>query len=79
MKISLLGATGLSLWLAAIPAIAQTPNPPKPAGKPSQTAAPPTVPPAPAATPEEKSHRAMVEEQERRDREAEAERERDDL
>ncbi len=36
-------------------------------------------PQAPAAHPEELSHQAMVEEQERRDREAEAERDRDDL
>ena len=70
---------GLSFWLAAHPAIAQTPNPPKPAGMPTQKAAPPPAPRAPAITPEEKSHRAMVEEQERRDREAEAERDRDDL
>ncbi|MEO7053864.1 MAG: hypothetical protein ABI191_02730 [Rhizomicrobium sp.] len=39
---------------------------------------PPSAPPAPAASPEEISHQAMVEEQERRDRETEAERDRDD-
>ena len=79
MKLSLLGAMGLSFWLAAIPALAQAPNPSKPAGKPPQSVVPPPAPRAPATTPEEKSHQAMVEEQERRDREAEAERDRDDL
>ena len=86
MKAPLIGAMGLGFWLAAIPAMAQTPNPPqrtekKGAEKPPQAAAParqPT-PAAPAVSPEELSHRAMVEEQERRDRDAEAERDRDDL
>jgi len=85
MKAPLIGAMGLGFWLAAIPAMAQTPNPPqrtekKGAEKPPQAAAPARQPaPAPAVSPEELSHRAMVEEQERRDREAEAERDRDDL
>lgn len=79
MKIALIGAMGLSFWLAAYPAIAQTPNPPKPAGKPTQKVVPPPAPRSPVATPEDRSHQAMVEEQERRDREAEAERDRDDL
>jgi hypothetical protein len=79
MKILLIGAVGLSFWLAAIPASAQTPNPPKPTGKQTQRAVPSPARRAPATTPEEQSHRAMVEEQERRDREAEAERDRDDL
>ena len=85
MKASLIGAMGLGFWLAAIPAMAQTPNPPQRtekngAEKPPPAATPARQPaPAPAVSPEELSHRAMVEEQERRDREAEAERDRDDL
>ncbi|MBN9545604.1 MAG: hypothetical protein J0I19_09030 [Alphaproteobacteria bacterium] len=88
MKSPLIGAIGLGFWLAVIPAIAQTPNPPPGAEKrdtgKSPQAARPAGPPAPApqtpaAHPEELSHQAMVEEQERRDREAEAERDRDDL
>jgi len=83
MKTSLTGAMGLCLWLAAFPAVAQIPNPPKNTGKPPPVAAPvATPPPAPeaaAANPAELTHQAIVEEQKRRDREAEAERERDDL
>jgi len=84
MKKPLIGAMGLGFWLAVIPVLAQTPNPPLSAGKrdtgkPPQAARPAPAPQTPAAHPEELSHRAMVEEQERRDREAEAERDRDDL
>lgn len=82
MKTSLTGAMGLCLWLAAIPAVAQVPNPPKNAGKPPPVAAPVAplpAPQAPAANPAELTYQAIVEEQKRRDREAEAERERDDL
>jgi hypothetical protein len=80
MKILLIGAVSLGLWLAALPAGAQTANLPKNTQAPPRVAAPPSpVPQRPAASPEELSHQAMVEEQKRRDREAEAERERDDL
>jgi len=83
MKAPLIGAISLGFWLAANPAIAQTPNPSKGTEKPPQAtvpAGPPKpAPQPPAATPEELAHRAMAEEQERRDREAEAERDRDDL
>lgn len=81
MKKFRIGAIGLGFWLAASHAMAQPSSPPKGPGKPPQIAAPkpPPAPPAPASTPDEMSHQAMVEEQERRDREAEAERDRNDL
>lgn len=85
MRTPLIGALSLGLWLAAIPVIAQTPNPAqgtekKNTGKPPEIVAPTPSPAqqAPAAGPGELSHQAMVEEQERRDREVEAERDRDD-
>lgn len=79
MKISLVGAAWLGLWLAASPAFAQVSGASdvRPGDKASNTAPPPT-PAAPAASPDEIAHQAMVEEQERRDREEQAERDRDD-
>ena len=78
MKIPLIGAAWLGLWLAAFPAFAQAPGTSgvRP-GDGTPNTAPPT-PPTPAASPDEIAHQAMVEEQERRDREEQAERDRDD-
>jgi hypothetical protein len=80
MKISLIGAVWLGLWLAASPALAQVSGPSdiRAGDKAPDTAQSPPTPPAPAADPDEISHQAMVEEQERRDREEQAERDRDD-
>ncbi|MGZ5920266.1 MAG: hypothetical protein ACXWLT_00690 [Rhizomicrobium sp.] len=78
MKISLVGAAWLGLWLAASPAFAQVSRASdvRPGDKAPDTAPPP--PTAPTASPDEIAHQAMVEEQERRDREEQAERDRDD-
>lgn len=80
MKTTLIFAASLGFFLAAGPLAAQTSRqgvekPPKaaPASQPPQPVSQP-----PATGPQEMSHQAMVEEQERRDREAQAERDRDD-
>ncbi|MES2292291.1 MAG: hypothetical protein V4527_03225 [Pseudomonadota bacterium] len=80
MKISLIGAAWLGLWFAASPVFAQAPGPSdvRAGDKTPDTAPPPPIPPASAASPDEIAHQAMVEEQERRDREEQAERDRDD-
>jgi hypothetical protein len=81
MRIFLIAAAWL--WLAASSANAQAPGTTdvragdKASEAGSNTVRPPT-PQTPAATPAEISHRAMVEEQERRDSEEQAERDRDD-
>ena len=79
MKISLVGAAWLGLWLVASPAFAQVSRASdvRPGDKPPDTA-PPPIPAAPTASPDQIAHQAMVEEQERRDREEQAERDRDD-
>jgi hypothetical protein len=80
MKISLVGAAWLGLWLAASPAFAQVSRASdvRPGDKASDAAPSPPTLPTPAASPDEIAHQAMVEEQERRDREEQAERDRDD-
>jgi hypothetical protein len=79
MKISLVGAAWLGVWLAASPVFAQVSRASDvhPGDKAPGTAPPPT-PTTPTASPDEIAHQAMVEEQERRDREEQAERDRDD-
>jgi hypothetical protein len=80
MKIALTSALCLGFCLVALPGFAQAPASPKGVEK-TPDANPPAAPrpPAPpAASPDEISHQAMVEEQERRDREEQAERDRDD-
>jgi hypothetical protein len=82
MKIELAGAVCLAVLLWVSSSRAQEPAAtPTQRGQISPNAeAPATSPPStpPAAKPDEISHEAMVEEQERRDREEQAERDRDD-
>jgi hypothetical protein len=82
MKIELAGAACLAALLCASSSGAQEPAAPPaqhgqiPSGAEAHATSPPPAPPA--AKPDEISHEAMVEEQERRDREEQAERDRDD-
>lgn len=84
MKFELTGAIWLAILLAAPPALAQesgtaTVQSDKPLpGKEPRVALPSAASQPPTAKPDEISHDAMVEEQERRDREEQAERDRDD-
>jgi hypothetical protein len=84
MRVSLVGAAWFGLWLAASPAFAQISGAPdvragdKAPAAGSNTAPSPPTPSTPVTSPNEMSHQAMVEEQERRDREEAAERDRDD-
>jgi hypothetical protein len=84
MRVFLIGVAWLGLWLTALPAFAQVSGAAdvqasdKASHAAPNTAAPPPTSQTPMASPDEISHQAMVEEQERRDREEQAERDRDD-
>jgi hypothetical protein len=83
MRVFLIGTTWLGLWLAASPASAQMPGATDTvrAGDKASDAGsntPPSAPQTQMTSPDENSHQAITEEQERRDREEQAERDRDD-
>jgi hypothetical protein len=85
MRVFPIGVAWLGLWLAVLPASAQMPGAAdavragdKASDAGSNTAPSPPAPQTPATSPDDISHRAMMEEQERRDREEQAERDRDD-
>jgi hypothetical protein len=85
MRVFLVCAAWLGLWLAASPVFAQMSGvsdiragDKAPDGPGSAAMSPRPNPSTPTANPDEISHQAMVEEQERRDREEQAERDRDD-
>jgi hypothetical protein len=82
MKINLIGAVFLAAPLLAAPSAAQEPVAatavPRQTSIDTETHAASPAPQTPAAKPDEISHEAMVEEQEKRDREEQAERDRDD-
>jgi hypothetical protein len=85
MRVFLVFAAWLGLWLAASPAIAQMSEgsdvragDKATDGARSAAVPSPPTPSTPTASPDEIAHQAMVEEQERRDRAEQAERDRDD-